>query len=126
MRQYHVPACLRVAIEAHVVETLREADGQGLHVNEIAKSSAIDPAKLGAFRFPRPTSVGASQGSRSFDSESAARVLRLLAAYHIFRETSPDVFANNRTSVGLDTGKSVKDLKAYVPHLQHLKLEASL
>jgi hypothetical protein len=48
---------MRVAIEAHVVETLREAGGEGLHVDEIAKSSAIDPAKLGSFP---PTSVTAT------------------------------------------------------------------
>lgn len=44
--QYHIPSCLRVAIEAHVEETLREA-GKPLNVVEIAKSSGIDPSKLG-------------------------------------------------------------------------------
>ncbi|GAA5912799.1 hypothetical protein JCM5296_002160 [Sporobolomyces johnsonii] len=85
---FHVPACLRVAIEAHVSETLREAADKGkpaLHVDEIAKSSTIDPRKL-------------------------ARVLRLLAAHHIFREVEPDVFTRNRCSTSLDTGKSVKEL----------------
>ncbi|GAA5912788.1 hypothetical protein JCM5296_002157 [Sporobolomyces johnsonii] len=85
---FHVPACLRVAIEAHVSETLREAADMGkpaLHVDEIAKSSTIDPRKL-------------------------ARVLRLLAAHHIFREIEPDVFTRNRCSTSLDTGKSVKEL----------------
>lgn len=33
------------------------------------------------------------------------RVLRLLAANHIFREVSLYVFANNRLSSVLDTGK---------------------
>ncbi|ORY66774.1 O-methyltransferase [Leucosporidium creatinivorum] len=82
----HVASSLRVAIEAHVVETIREAGGEGLHVNEIAKSSAVDPAKL-------------------------ARILRVLAAHHIFTETAYETFANNRCSTLLDTGKSVKDLK---------------
>ncbi|KAI5479077.1 S-adenosyl-L-methionine-dependent methyltransferase [Pseudohyphozyma bogoriensis] len=86
--QFHLPSCLRVAIEAHVVETIRESGkAEGLHVTEIAKSSAIDPAKL-------------------------ERILRLLAAHHIFIETSEGVFANNRCSVGLDTGRSVAQLKA--------------
>lgn len=40
-------------------------------------------------------------------------MLRLLAAHHIFRETSEDVFANNRTSVGLDTGHSLAHLAAH-------------
>ena len=34
------------------------------------------------------------------------RILRLLATNHIFTEVSPDVFANNRLSSVLDTGKS--------------------
>lgn len=44
-----------------------------------------------------------------------ARVLRLLATNHIFREVAPDVFAHNRLSSILDTGKSVEELvKEYV------------
>jgi hypothetical protein len=39
-----------------------------------------------------------------------ARILRLLATNHIFTEVSPDVFANNRLSSALDTGKSVEEL----------------
>ena len=41
-----------------------------------------------------------------------ARILRLLATNHIFVEVSPDVFANNRLSSVLDTGKSVEELLA--------------
>jgi hypothetical protein len=41
-----------------------------------------------------------------------ARVLRLLATNHIFIESSPDVFKNNRVSSMLDTMKSLEDLKA--------------
>ena len=41
-----------------------------------------------------------------------ARILRLLATNHIFAEVSPDVFANNRLSSALDTGKSVEELLA--------------
>ena len=39
-----------------------------------------------------------------------ARVLRLLATNYIFTEVSPDVFANNRLSSVLDTGKLVEEL----------------
>jgi hypothetical protein len=42
----------------------------------------------------------------------AGRILRYLATNHIFRELSPDIFANNRASSVLDTGKSVVALKA--------------
>jgi hypothetical protein len=41
-----------------------------------------------------------------------ARILRLLATNHIFTEVSPDVFASNRLSSVLDTGKSVEELLA--------------
>jgi len=41
-----------------------------------------------------------------------ARVLRLLATNYIFTEVSPDVFANNRLSSVLDTGKFVEELLA--------------
>ena len=40
----------------------------------------------------------------------SARVLRLLATNHIFIEVSLDVFANNRLSTVLDTGKPVGEL----------------
>ena len=42
----------------------------------------------------------------------SARVLRLLATNHIFKEVSPDVFANNRLSSVLDAGKVVEELLA--------------
>ncbi|GAA5864135.1 hypothetical protein JCM8547_005147 [Rhodosporidiobolus lusitaniae] len=88
---YHVSSSLRVAVEAHVAETLREAKKEqgkeGLHAAEIAKSSNIDPAKL-------------------------ARILRLLGAHHIFVETQPDCFGLNRNARVLDTGKSVEELKS--------------
>lgn len=42
----------------------------------------------------------------------SARILRLLATNYIFTEVSPDVFANNRLSSVLDTGKPVEELVA--------------
>ncbi|KAJ7161036.1 O-methyltransferase [Mycena filopes] len=44
------------------------------------------------------------------DAMKIARVLRPLATQHIFREVSPDVFAHNRISILLDTGKSSKEV----------------
>jgi hypothetical protein len=41
-----------------------------------------------------------------------ARVLHLLVTNYIFTEVSPDVFASNRLSSVLDTGKSVQELLA--------------
>ncbi|KAA1468515.1 S-adenosyl-L-methionine-dependent methyltransferase, partial [Dentipellis sp. KUC8613] len=85
---YHVPAALRVAVEAHVTEFLRDAGNGGAHVKDIAKATNIDPYKL-------------------------ARVLRLLATHHVFVEVAPDIFTNNRISSFLDSGKSVEALVAH-------------
>ncbi|KAF7341723.1 hypothetical protein MSAN_02070800 [Mycena sanguinolenta] len=52
----------------------------GLHAKKIAAPSKADPALL-------------------------ARILRLLATHNIFREVTPNVFANNRISSSLDKGK---------------------
>lgn len=84
---YYLPVSLRVATETNTVEILRDAGPEGLQVKDIAKKSRVDPQKL-------------------------SRVLRYLATHHIFREVSPDVFANNRLSSICDTGKSVEDLIA--------------
>ncbi|KAI0826305.1 O-methyltransferase [Irpex lacteus] len=80
--QFHISACLRVAVENHVVEILKAAGPQGLHVRDVAAPTKVNPEKL-------------------------ARVLRTLATHHIFKEVSPDVFTNNAVSSALDTGKPV-------------------
>ncbi|KAA1468517.1 O-methyltransferase [Dentipellis sp. KUC8613] len=85
---FHVPAALRIAVESHAAEFLREAGLQGAHVKDIAKPTNIDPAKL-------------------------ARILRLLSTFHVFVEVAPDVFVNNRLSSFLDSGKSVETLAAH-------------
>ncbi|KAF7300611.1 Methyltransf-2 domain-containing protein [Mycena chlorophos] len=69
------PGCLRVALEFKIPDIL-EAEPAGLHVAEIGKRCGGEPTKI-------------------------ARVLRLLAAEHCFREVEHDVFANNRLSVYL-------------------------
>ncbi|KAH9024032.1 O-methyltransferase [Lactarius deliciosus] len=83
--QFHVSTAIRIAVSTHVAEILRNAGPEGLHAWEIAKPTGVQPAKL-------------------------ARALRLLATNHIFIEVSPDVFANNRLSTVLDTGKPVEGL----------------
>ncbi|KZO93896.1 S-adenosyl-L-methionine-dependent methyltransferase [Calocera viscosa TUFC12733] len=76
---------LRVAFEANVSTIIKEAGGDGLHVDEIAAKAKIDPKKL-------------------------VRILRFLATHHVFLETQPDVFANNRLSSLLDIGKPLSEL----------------
>ncbi|KAJ7171095.1 O-methyltransferase [Mycena filopes] len=84
---YHLPSCLRVLEAASVVEVLRECGGkdtgkEGVHVKEIARRTGVDASKL-------------------------AHILRLLATHHILREVAPDVFAANRISSLLDSGKEL-------------------
>lgn len=81
-------AALRVCLESHVAEVLRDAGPQGLHVKDIAARNGQDPSKLGG-------------------------CLRYLATYHIFKEITPDVFTHTRISSLLDTGKSVENLLAH-------------
>ncbi|EMD39709.1 hypothetical protein CERSUDRAFT_112014 [Gelatoporia subvermispora B] len=85
----HVSAAFATIAKANVVEALREAGPQGLHVKEIVEKikKPMDPAKL-------------------------ARMLRICATYHIFREVAPDVFTNNRISSLLDKGKPLKEILA--------------
>ncbi|KAG5331582.1 hypothetical protein C0989_007906 [Termitomyces sp. Mn162] len=96
---YHVvaghfrSAALRVCLESNVNEILREAGPNGLHVNDIASKNGQDPRKL-------------------------ARFLRYLANNHIYREVTPNVFANTRISSMLDTLKPSQDVKAH-PETKH-------
>ncbi|KAJ3819191.1 hypothetical protein F5880DRAFT_1137749 [Lentinula raphanica] len=82
---FHLPSCLRLLEASHTVEILREAGPNGLHVKLIAEKNGVDKNKL-------------------------AHILRLLATHHILREVSPNVFANNRLSSILDTGKPFEEL----------------
>ncbi|CAA7268218.1 unnamed protein product [Cyclocybe aegerita] len=76
----HTTSALRVAVETGIAELLREAGPDGLHIKVIGDKVGVDGDKLG-------------------------RCLRFLSARHIFKELAPDVFANNRHSAVLDTGK---------------------
>ncbi|KAJ7748947.1 S-adenosyl-L-methionine-dependent methyltransferase [Mycena metata] len=82
---FNISSCLRVASELNVVEIIRDAPSQASHVKEIAALASVDSNLLG-------------------------EILRLLATHHIFREVSPNVFANNRISSVLDKGKALSDL----------------
>ncbi|KAJ6554494.1 O-methyltransferase [Mycena capillaripes] len=76
-----VSAALGVVSASATAEIIREAGPKGCHIDDIAKKNGMDSMKI-------------------------ARVLRPLATQHIFREVSPDVFAHNRISIMLDTGKN--------------------
>ncbi|KAF9457494.1 O-methyltransferase [Collybia nuda] len=78
-------AALRTSIDCHVAEILRDAGPEGMHIDTIARKTGVHNSKL-------------------------ARLLRLLANRHIFREVRPDYFVNNRISGLLDTGKSVDEI----------------
>ncbi|KAK0186718.1 hypothetical protein F5146DRAFT_1143101 [Armillaria mellea] len=82
---YHLPACLRILEASNTVEILREAGPNGLHVKMIAEKNGVEKGKL-------------------------AHILRLLATHHILREVAPDVFANNRISSLVDSGKSAQEV----------------
>ncbi|KAF8870322.1 hypothetical protein BD779DRAFT_1681279 [Infundibulicybe gibba] len=84
---FHIPSALRIVSEACVVEQLREAGPQGLHVRELGAKTGTDPALLG-------------------------RALRLLATHYIFTEIRPNVFVNNRISSMIDTGADSSVLTA--------------
>ncbi|KAJ7728059.1 hypothetical protein B0H16DRAFT_1734826 [Mycena metata] len=103
---YHLPVCLRVVEAVGVVEVLCEGPSTGVHVKEIARRTGLDASKLGAYAFlvllVVPTSVpivpitptsSASSQHTSFSARFA-----------------PDVFAANRISSLLDSGKSVDEL----------------
>ncbi|KAA1478069.1 S-adenosyl-L-methionine-dependent methyltransferase [Dentipellis sp. KUC8613] len=82
---------VRACLESHVTEILREAGPQGLHVNDIAAKNGQDPSKLGRF-------------------------LRFLSVNHVYREVTPDVFANTRISSLLDTLKPSAEIIADPEH----------
>ncbi|KDQ09293.1 hypothetical protein BOTBODRAFT_164961 [Botryobasidium botryosum FD-172 SS1] len=85
---YNILASLWTMVESNTVEIIRELGGSGnagVHVDKIAAMNGMDSSKL-------------------------ARILRLLATHHIFTETSPNTFANNRTSIHLDSSSPVQGL----------------
>ena len=75
-------------------------------MREISAINGLDSRILGIARsIPHLTYIVISS-----DRTHSARFLRYLATLHVYQELSPDVFANNRISAVMDTGKSVKDL----------------
>ncbi|KAH9896530.1 S-adenosyl-L-methionine-dependent methyltransferase [Cubamyces lactineus] len=83
---YHLPACLRFLEATHTVEILRTAGPGGMHVHELSQHLNVDEGKL-------------------------SHILRLLATHHITKEVRPNVFANNRISAIIDSGRKVEELQ---------------
>jgi hypothetical protein len=75
-------------------------------VSHIAKQSGVEETKLGAH-------IHVSVKYSVENSYPLAHALRLLATHHIVRETAPDVFAINRISSLLDSGKSLAELRNF-------------
>ncbi|ETW80288.1 hypothetical protein HETIRDRAFT_105202 [Heterobasidion irregulare TC 32-1] len=71
--------------------SLHHLVGGGMHAEEIAAKNWQDPEKL-------------------------ARFLRFLATNHVYREITPEVFANNRVSSMVDTLKPSKEIIADLEH----------
>ncbi|KAJ7075078.1 O-methyltransferase [Mycena belliarum] len=94
-RGFALSSAMGAVNESATAEIIREAGPKGCHINDIAKKNGMDPLKIGRHQ-----------------STNSSRLLRLLATQHIFREVSPDVFAHNRISILLDTGKSSQEIFA--------------
>ncbi|KAI0267868.1 S-adenosyl-L-methionine-dependent methyltransferase [Gloeopeniophorella convolvens] len=82
----YLSSSLGLVDEADVADAVKEAGPQGLHIKDISSKTGVESVKL-------------------------ARVLRYLASRHVFREVSPDVYANNRISSFLVKSKPIEELK---------------
>ncbi|KAG6845853.1 hypothetical protein H0H87_002544 [Tephrocybe sp. NHM501043] len=79
---------LGFAVESNIPDIIQELGGpQGAHVKDISARNGVD-------------------------ASYSARILRFLATRHIFREVTPDVFANNKLSSLLLKNKSIAEIEA--------------
>lgn len=72
---------------------------QGMYIKDIAEKCSMHPKKLGILSY-----LGSSSWA---DVSTLGVVMMYLVTKHVFREVSPDVFANNAISSLLDSGKPV-------------------
>ncbi|KAI0630668.1 S-adenosyl-L-methionine-dependent methyltransferase [Trametes polyzona] len=84
--------------QLHIPEILREGGPEGLSTKDIA-------VKIEEVRASLPGAKGVP-----IDPAKLGHILRVLATYHWVREVTPDVFANNRLTSTIDTGKSLREL----------------
>jgi len=83
----YTSAALGIVVESNVADILKAAGPEGMHVKEIAAEAGIEATYL-------------------------ARIIRYLAIRHVFREVTPNVFANNRISSLLIKAKSLHEIRA--------------
>ncbi|KAF5377266.1 hypothetical protein D9615_006423 [Tricholomella constricta] len=83
----YLTTSLGFAVEANVADILKGAGPQGLHTKEISAINGVDAVGM-------------------------TRVLRHLAAHHVFKEVTPNVFANNQVSSLLAKVKSLEEIQA--------------
>ncbi|KAI8978353.1 S-adenosyl-L-methionine-dependent methyltransferase [Trametes punicea] len=99
MNAPNITALLHFVEQTNIPEMLREAGPAGLSTKDIA----LKVAEL------REATPGATKVD--IDPAKLGHILRLLATYHWVREVAPDVFASNRLTSFIDSGKSLKQLK---------------
>ncbi|KAI0264104.1 hypothetical protein BC834DRAFT_970853 [Gloeopeniophorella convolvens] len=80
-------ASLGLVVGVDVADVLEDAGPDGLHVNDIGRAVSIGPSKL-------------------------SRIRRHLATSHVFKEVSPEDFANNRLSSAISKAKPFSKSKA--------------
>ncbi|KAI0359496.1 S-adenosyl-L-methionine-dependent methyltransferase [Trametes cingulata] len=103
-------AAIRFMEAAHIPEILREAGAQGLHVRDIHRSvTELRPKD-------------AQPNPNVFTPARLGHVLRLLATAHWLQEVAPDVFANNRRSSYIDSGKTLEQLRTE-PNKKYLETD---
>ncbi|KAF8501363.1 S-adenosyl-L-methionine-dependent methyltransferase [Gautieria morchelliformis] len=87
-----ISSSLGFTVDTNVPDILHEAGPKGLHATEIASKTGTNANHL-------------------------ARVMRFLATRHVFREVTPDVFANNRISSAMvKSGKTLTDIQVKPMH----------
>jgi hypothetical protein len=77
---------------------------QGVTAKDIAAKNGMNAGEICEFCLHFVDQCSLLTGKES------ARVLRLLATHHVFREVEPDVWTNNRLSSMLDTMKPTSEL----------------
>ncbi|ESK85087.1 S-adenosyl-L-methionine-dependent methyltransferase [Moniliophthora roreri MCA 2997] len=91
-------SCLVIVTNTRIADLLADKP-EGMHVKQLAETSGFK------------------------DSDKLGRVMRLLAAKHVFREVKPDVYANNRLSVKLISKNPMFDLASM--YMDELRLAAA-
>ncbi|KAH9925876.1 S-adenosyl-L-methionine-dependent methyltransferase [Epithele typhae] len=100
-------AAIRFMETANVVEILKEAGPEGMHVKDIY-DAILD-------LLPKNVEPKHPNG---LNPVGLSHILRLLATAHYLREVKPDVFTNNRRSSYIDSGKTVAQLRD-APHTKY-------